>query len=126
RQQRIRRTTCPPPGAATGTWSLSACWLRSSRSKRRSKPGKGRLRAPLPYSEQAAPPARSREGRPQTTAALAKGKAAMRRYFGRKLALYALTFFLAVTIDWLIPRLMPGDPIRTMLARAGLRAEASV
>jgi len=50
----------------------------------------------------------------------------VRRYFGRKLAIYALTFFLTVTIDWLIPRLMPGDPIRTMLARAGLRAEASV
>ncbi|HLV45075.1 MAG TPA: ABC transporter permease [Aggregatilineales bacterium] len=49
----------------------------------------------------------------------------MRRYFGRKLAIYTLTFVLAVTIDWLIPRFMPGDPVRVMLARAGLKAEAS-
>ena len=49
----------------------------------------------------------------------------MRRYFGRKLAIYSLTFFLAVSIDWLIPRFMPGDPVSTMLARAGLKAEAT-
>jgi peptide/nickel transport system permease protein len=49
----------------------------------------------------------------------------VRRYFGRKLAIYTLTFVLAVTIDWLIPRFMPGDPVRVMLARAGLKAEAS-
>ena len=41
----------------------------------------------------------------------------MRRYFGRKILIYALTFFLAVTIDWLIPRFMPGNPIRNMLTR---------
>jgi peptide/nickel transport system permease protein len=49
----------------------------------------------------------------------------VRRYFGRKLLIYGLTFFLAVTIDWLIPRFMPGNPVQTMLARAGLRAEAN-
>ena len=49
----------------------------------------------------------------------------MRGYFGRKLLIYILTFFLAVTIDWLIPRFMPGNPIQVMLARAGLRAEAA-
>jgi peptide/nickel transport system permease protein len=48
----------------------------------------------------------------------------VRRYFGRKLAIYGLTFFVAVTIDWLIPRLMPGDPVASMLARAQLRPEA--
>ena len=48
----------------------------------------------------------------------------MRRYFGRKLLIYVLTFFVAVTIDWLIPRFMPGNPIQTMLSRAMLRAEA--
>ena len=48
----------------------------------------------------------------------------MRRYFGRKLLIYILTFFLAVTIDWLIPRFMPGNPVQTMLSRAALRAEA--
>ncbi len=49
----------------------------------------------------------------------------MRRYFSRKLLIYALTFFLAVTIDWLIPRFMPGNPVQTMLSRAALRAEAA-
>ena len=48
----------------------------------------------------------------------------MRRYFGRKLLIYILTFFVAVTIDWLIPRFMPGNPVQTMLSRAALRAEA--
>ena len=48
----------------------------------------------------------------------------MRRYFGRKLFIYLLTFFLAVTIDWLIPRFMPGDPVQTMLSRAAMRAES--
>lgn len=36
-----------------------------------------------------------------------------------------LTFFLAVTIDWLIPRFMPGNPVQNLLARASLRAEAA-
>jgi peptide/nickel transport system permease protein len=49
----------------------------------------------------------------------------VRRYFGRKLLIYILTFFLAVTIDWMIPRFMPGNPVQVMLARAGLRAEAA-
>lgn len=49
----------------------------------------------------------------------------MRRYFGRKLLIYGLTFFLAVTIDWLIPRFMPGDPVMNMLSRASLNAEAA-
>ena len=49
----------------------------------------------------------------------------MRQYFGRKLLIYILTFLAAVTIDWLIPRFMPGDPIQAMLSRASLRAEAA-
>ena len=49
----------------------------------------------------------------------------MRRYFGRKILIYILTFFLAVTIDWAIPRFMPGNPVQNMLSRAGLRAEAA-
>lgn len=49
----------------------------------------------------------------------------VKRYFARKLLIYLLTFILAVTIDWLIPRFMPGNPIQMMLARAGLRAEAA-
>lgn len=44
----------------------------------------------------------------------------MRRYFGRKLLIYALTFFLAVSIDWMIPRFMPGNPIQNMLTRVSV------
>jgi len=47
----------------------------------------------------------------------------VRRYFGRKLLIYGLTFFLAVTIDWMIPRFMPGDPIANMLSRATVNVE---
>lgn len=43
----------------------------------------------------------------------------MRRYFARKLLIYGLTFFIAVTINWVIPRFMPGNPIQGMVARAG-------
>jgi peptide/nickel transport system permease protein len=49
----------------------------------------------------------------------------VRRYFGRKLLIYILTFLLAVTIDWLIPRFMPGNPIQALIARSNLRAEAA-
>lgn len=44
----------------------------------------------------------------------------MRRYFGRKLLIYGLTFFVAVTINWLIPRFMPGDPVQSLIARANI------
>lgn len=47
----------------------------------------------------------------------------MRQYFGRKLLIYFITFFLAVSIDWLIPRFMPGNPVQGMIARANLSAE---
>jgi len=47
------------------------------------------------------------------------------RYFTRKILIYALTFFLAVTIDWMIPRFMPGDPIQNMLSRANVNADAA-
>jgi peptide/nickel transport system permease protein len=49
----------------------------------------------------------------------------VRRYFGRKMLIYLLTFFLAVTIDWAIPRFMPGNPIQILIARANLKAEAA-
>ncbi len=41
----------------------------------------------------------------------------MRRYFGRKLLTYLITFFVAATIDWMIPRFMPGDPIAVLVAK---------
>ncbi|MCX6095766.1 MAG: ABC transporter permease [Candidatus Bipolaricaulota bacterium] len=49
----------------------------------------------------------------------------MSKYFRRKLFIYVLTFFLAVTIDWLIPRFMPGNPIQVLIARANLKAESA-
>ena len=48
----------------------------------------------------------------------------MRRYFGRKLLVYALTFVVAATIDWLIPRLMPGNPVQSLLSRSHVAPEA--
>ena len=41
----------------------------------------------------------------------------MGRYLARKLVIYAATFFVAVTIDWAIPRFMPGDPVQGLLSR---------
>ena len=41
----------------------------------------------------------------------------MSRYLARKFSIYLLTFFVAATIDWAIPRLMPGDPISGLIAR---------
>ncbi len=45
----------------------------------------------------------------------------MRKYFARKFLFYFVTFVVAVTIDWLIPRLAPGDPVRSMVARMSLQ-----
>jgi peptide/nickel transport system permease protein len=45
----------------------------------------------------------------------------MTSYLARKTSLYLLTFFVAVSVDWAIPRLMPGDPISGLIAR--LRAD---
>ncbi|KAB8192195.1 ABC transporter permease subunit [Nonomuraea phyllanthi] len=50
----------------------------------------------------------------------------MRRYFGRKLLIYGLTFFVAVTVNWMIPRFMPGDPVASMVARANVSQPAAV
>lgn len=41
----------------------------------------------------------------------------MSRYLARKTLLYLITFVVAVTVDWAIPRLMPGDPISGLVAR---------
>jgi peptide/nickel transport system permease protein len=45
----------------------------------------------------------------------------LRRYFLRKLATYGLTFVVAVTVDWAIPHLMPGNPVLTLMARIQIR-----
>ena len=49
----------------------------------------------------------------------------MRRYFARKLITYAITFFAAVTIDWTIPHLMPGDPILTLMNKIQIQDPAT-
>ena len=41
----------------------------------------------------------------------------MLRYFSRKLLIYGLTFVVAVTVDWAIPHLMPGNPVLTLMGR---------
>jgi peptide/nickel transport system permease protein len=38
--------------------------------------------------------------------------------------IYLVTFFVAVTIDWAIPRFMPGDPIQGLLSRMQAQPEA--
>jgi peptide/nickel transport system permease protein len=47
------------------------------------------------------------------------------RYFARKLLTYGLTFVIAVTIDWAIPRFMPGNPVQNLVSRIALKPEAS-
>ncbi len=47
----------------------------------------------------------------------------MNRYLLRKSVLYLLTFFVAVTIDFAIPRLMPGNPIDGLISR--IRADST-
>jgi peptide/nickel transport system permease protein len=41
----------------------------------------------------------------------------MGRFLARKIAFYLATFVVAVSVDWAIPRFMPGDPIQGLLAR---------
>ncbi len=41
----------------------------------------------------------------------------MGKYFAKKLVIYLATFFVAVTINWAVPRFMPGDPILSMIAQ---------
>ena len=41
----------------------------------------------------------------------------MGKYFGKKFIIYLATFFVAVTINWIAPRFIPGDPITSMLAQ---------
>jgi len=49
-----------------------------------------------------------------------------RRYFGKKLAWYAVTFIVALMLNFILPRLMPGDPIAALVAGAvGEMADAS-
>jgi peptide/nickel transport system permease protein len=39
------------------------------------------------------------------------------RLIGRRLALYALTLWVAITVNFLLPHFMPGNPIQTMIGK---------
>lgn len=41
------------------------------------------------------------------------------RYLGRKLGFYLVAFWAAVTVNFFIPRLMPGDPVDIMISKLG-------
>ena len=46
------------------------------------------------------------------------------RYLFRKVSIYIVTFVVAVSIDWAIPRFMPGDPIEGLLSRMQAQPQA--
>ena len=49
----------------------------------------------------------------------------MGKYLRKKLIIYIITFILAVTINFIIPRMMPGDPIQSLLSRfSGMEGDA--
>lgn len=41
----------------------------------------------------------------------------MGRYLSKKIIVYIVTFILAVSINFIIPRMMPGDPIQSLMSR---------
>jgi peptide/nickel transport system permease protein len=47
------------------------------------------------------------------------------RYFARKLTVYLITFVVAVSVDWAIPRFMPGNPVQNLVSRISLQPEAN-
>jgi peptide/nickel transport system permease protein len=49
----------------------------------------------------------------------------MKIYFARKLLTYLLTFWVAVTVDWAIPRFMPGDPVQGLISRMASQPESA-
>ena len=56
---------------------------------------------------------------PRPSRAAGRGIGDVMRMLARKLPFYALTFVIAITIDFLIPRLMPGNALDAVLAKAG-------
>ena len=49
----------------------------------------------------------------------------MARYLARKILIYLVTFFVAVSIDWAIPRFMPGDPVQGLISRMQAQPESA-
>ena len=47
----------------------------------------------------------------------------MRRYLTRKFIIYVITFWVAATIDWLLPRMVPGNPIQLLLSKMDLQPQ---
>jgi peptide/nickel transport system permease protein len=45
------------------------------------------------------------------------------RYIARKFLIYLFTFFVAATVDWAIPRFMPGDPVQQLISRMQAQPE---
>ncbi|MFV0634537.1 ABC transporter permease [Demequina sp.] len=41
------------------------------------------------------------------------------RYIGRRLVIYAITLWAAISLNFLLPRMLPGDPAAIMIARLG-------
>ena len=48
-----------------------------------------------------------------------------RKYFGKKLLWFALTFVVAVILNFVLPRLMPADPVAGIMAKMGTMSDAS-
>ena len=48
-----------------------------------------------------------------------------RKYFGRKLLWFAITFVVAVVLNFVLPRLMPADPVAGIMAKMGTMSDAS-
>ncbi len=48
------------------------------------------------------------------------------RYLARKVVVYGITFVFAVTLNWLLPRLMPGNPIEAMMSKSGGTANTAL
>ena len=48
-----------------------------------------------------------------------------RKYFGKKLLWFALTFVVAVVLNFVLPRLMPADPVAGIMSKMGSMSDAS-
>lgn len=48
-----------------------------------------------------------------------------RKYFGKKLIWFALTFVVAVILNFLLPRLMPADPVAGILSKMGSMSDTN-
>lgn len=47
------------------------------------------------------------------------------KFYVRRLAFYALTLWAAISLNFLLPRLLPGDPVQIMLDKLSMQSEVS-